>query len=581
MSRTRGTTERSGFSGYRLIITAAYAAFAATSILGGNPVQALVHEGVYLPTAQMCGKPVIDQSQFIFQPISPAFSDIMAQNVTDIPKLCTWKKLGMNKGRICCWNNEWHYMKNENESMDRLIELYNIMLVRDTIGAVVPEGQYIFNEGKKLIFAANAIKFFEMGETLLPAGFDGDQFSEETQMEFRSNVALRIGETGISQLYVVSSLIGDMTAQNWGYAPDKGLVFVDVDGGKNKNDDTKLQPTTVKGYLKMTINALVHDKSRLPLSLDNLIEMKTSYENILDKPLPKLHASVDLNPELYKDVVSRYIKIFADAINEIKNNQQDPKIGDLHNNEIVASHISAELRLLDAQELHAPAPEVKPIAAATVTTKEEAKPAVTDTPKEEAKPAVTETPKEEAKPVAATSSATYETQQTSASTGIASALGKTLANVGNTVKDALSQPLTPEAITPTVAPVVASETTKNMIPQLESPQTPNAELHSTYSLRAGLETFENTLARNPSLFIPLIASSLTFAVVAVLAIKKAVPKLASGIFSKSKKIEDPEAGELKTIVVERDPQAGNQRRRHEMAVQKEPAEAPVQSRKPH
>jgi hypothetical protein len=428
-------------------------------------------------------KKVTPPSEFIYKPISSDYPGILAQNVSGIDKFCTWKTIGMNKGRICCWNNEWHYMKNENSDMDRLIELYNIMLVRDTLGALVPDAQYIFNENTKLILETKGIENFRMAESLLPETFDKNHFSEEALTKFRGNVVAYIGEASIAKLYVVSTFIGDITAQNWG-SSFKKLVFVDVDGGKNKNDGSRLQPDNLPAYLQMSRNALIHDHTRIALSLQNLMDMKTLYEEMLGKALPKLHPSVDMQPELFNDILSRYIRIFDSAITYIKNQYPtiDNSTPDLLYNNILGGYFTEEIKLVknasSSGEVAAPVNTLAPA---------------------------------------------------SSSTGIMASLRQAIANVSSVVNTTLNNTLTIESVSKAAAVILASDTAKNIAQQLQTPQIASRDdesrlidIPANYAVSVGAKNndISSMLFGSPSLFLPIIGSAITLTALVCIAINR-------------------------------------------------------------
>jgi hypothetical protein len=244
--------------------------------------------------------------------VYPDYPSITAHNVTNVEKYCTWKTVGINKGRICCWDDVWHFLKYEQDH-SRLLEMYNILLVRNNFNLTAPKVEYIYNDYNKLAISSERILDLATAKRLIRINKDN----------YRKNIILKIGEKGFAQLHAVSSVISDTIApENWGYT-SQGLVFIDLDGGKypqsHAMNGTSMQPKTLEGYLSLGRSIFEHDKSRHAFTLNNLIEMQKIYSDMIEKPVPKLHPAVDMSERLYRDIFTSYSEVLKEVINNIQN----------------------------------------------------------------------------------------------------------------------------------------------------------------------------------------------------------------------------------------------------------------------
>ncbi len=268
------------------------------------------------------------------------YPHILARNVTDISKFCTWKITGRNKGRICCWDDVWRFMKYEVNNA-RLLEIYHHILVNDNFKIRVPNAEYIVNEGE-LALASERILSLKTGKSI----------SYLKPAKFRKKLVEMIGESGIAQLHAVSSIISDTIApENWGYADGK-LILVDIDGGKYL-DNSRMQPSKLVDYLDLGRAIFLHDKSRIALSINNLIEMKSIYASMLTKPVPKLHPLVDMGEKLYHQLFANYADIFDITIKEIQAKNPNISLDEplFSNNDKLAWTISDRINLINSTNI--------------------------------------------------------------------------------------------------------------------------------------------------------------------------------------------------------------------------------------
>jgi hypothetical protein len=231
-----------------------------------------------------------------------------AMDITNMPDLIKFRKtVGMNKGMEAQWSGIRHYLKLETPDHQRLLELYNIRFVRENLGAFVPNAQFVTFENK--LYLAKDEVFGYTGAAV---------FKGMSKPRFRKRIEANLGgEANVARLLVCGTLISDLTLENWGFSNlRKGLVLIDVDGGKNLDGSSK-QPKAQIEYLELARNFIMHDPSRLYLSLQNIQGMKKIYEEMLMKPVPVVDPAVDMSQEFYHQLIQGYLDVCNFAIARI------------------------------------------------------------------------------------------------------------------------------------------------------------------------------------------------------------------------------------------------------------------------
>jgi hypothetical protein len=242
---------------------------------------------------------------------------IKARNVMQV-KLCYLKSTGISRGRTCLIDDVRYFMKYATDALNyRFQEAYNLLFLKNLLEIETPKFGYL--QDRDLYFATVGVTGF----------VEADR--HEKSNNFRADIVKHIGEQGVAKLAVAKTLIADLAKLgNWGYAPDKGLVIIDADGGLDNAGKTQM-PKTVSEYFTMAAKSMRLRREKHPgqlglaLSKNNIIEMKKIYENLLDKELPCVDASVDLEPKLYKEVLQKYIASCEGVLNLIPSDE-DPAL---------------------------------------------------------------------------------------------------------------------------------------------------------------------------------------------------------------------------------------------------------------
>ena len=247
---------------------------------------------------------------------------------------CTKKKHGVSAGKICDIDSVRHYLKvveTEDKYADRktnsLLGIYNLALLKNSLDVTVPEVYIVFEENGT---------YFLQDKTEVPAVFyvaskEVDSFTtasdllkkmhRELLVQQQKNphstpnlasikrqlIVSKIGESGIAKLAVAGTFVQDLISNdgNWGYNA-QGLVIIDVDNSLSSLDE----------YLAEA--ARVHRNIELDFSINTIKMMQQYYAIMLQRSLPVIHPSVDINGIFYQTLIHLYLRACNNALLKIK-----------------------------------------------------------------------------------------------------------------------------------------------------------------------------------------------------------------------------------------------------------------------
>lgn len=215
------------------------------------------------------------------------YKNIPIIEISVLKQNCTKKVRGHSDGKICIIEEKKYYMKLfEDDHQNQILGFYNIKFIKNNIGITVPNAQ-IFSENAKFYFASEAVPDFVSASSL-------NSYKKDPN-KYRDMLVEKIGENGISKLMVATTFIDDLNLDNWGYDKN-GLVIVDMDRA----------PRTLEEYI---LNAkMILESNSVPLTLNNIKEMREIYITMQTKPLPTIDATVDITPEFYQLILNVYIQ---------------------------------------------------------------------------------------------------------------------------------------------------------------------------------------------------------------------------------------------------------------------------------
>jgi hypothetical protein len=230
--------------------------------------------------------------------IHPSFPNIMALNITDIPKTCIAKKRGASEGMICTIENTTYHMKTATwQNQMRLQEMYHLDFVRNNIGVRVPNAGFFFVDDTVYI-ASEKIEAFTMAEPLKSRSTSEEQVTQR--------VLDKIGSSAVSKLTVVKTFIDDMNSLcNWGYDESKTpheLIAIDIDTRPKDLLDSAARALSFNYEKNPNKKALKF--SVVDLSINNIFEMENIYKDMLNKPLPTLQVTIAEGRDLQKEYIN-------------------------------------------------------------------------------------------------------------------------------------------------------------------------------------------------------------------------------------------------------------------------------------
>lgn len=274
--------------------------------------------------------------------VGPFFQSIAAKTVKKEEMNCKAKTVGIVKGKICTIESNKHIMKEiaqkeeeelimindkENTAVKSNIHRINYMskIVNMISNTVVQPEITVFHE-----VSNNGPGIFYSGSKVIPDFVPAREmykrFNSLNIKEIRYVLDKMIGKENFHNLMVITSFIPDLIAggMNWGYDSKNQLVLVDID-----------YPTY---FLKDMIGGLMlaledMNTMKIALSRNDLIKIKEIYVEMLKKPQPQGHNSIQMSSDAFNYLVNSYIKIYDQLIKSI-----DPK-----RNEVLDNNLSLQL----------------------------------------------------------------------------------------------------------------------------------------------------------------------------------------------------------------------------------------------
>lgn len=244
---------------------------------------------------------------------TPNWEGIPARNVTGKLSKCKtpdyWRPETHAK-KVCQIDGDEYFMKGATD--DSAIEAFGREFAISVIGVKAPKTEFMYekngivygNYGFRLstdyFIASKKIDNYKGGYDLRSPLVSYFVDQQRYINKFRYDVAKKIGEHGISQLAVAMTFFNDLHLNNWGYDSD-GLVLIDLD----------TMPRTVAEFFDTAIyntRFYLTWVSGISLSVNNVKDMITIYESMLDKPIPVINEKVELSPEIIKIVIRAYIE---------------------------------------------------------------------------------------------------------------------------------------------------------------------------------------------------------------------------------------------------------------------------------
>jgi hypothetical protein len=267
--------------------------------------------------------------------------------------ICTRKKHGSTFGEICKTISDGvsYFTKViQSSESDKLQSLgqngpekilqnpYNIHFAETNFKVVLPE-YILIAKSSNIYFASRQIPDFTMGLNFV-------NLPSYNETNFRKEIVKKIGEEGISEHTAASFFLSDLDrVDNWGVANGK-LALVDIDNGHFVLKDIQRFFHLAKRALAYATNenVLQHIKKngivnrtlvrvKFALTLNNIQQMKATFERMAKIPLEPLHDSVNMLSQTdYASLLQIYIMSADQAIQAIKKTGIDPSEPNRKNN---------------------------------------------------------------------------------------------------------------------------------------------------------------------------------------------------------------------------------------------------------
>lgn len=240
---------------------------------------------------------------------------------------CQRKTDGISTGKICDVAGTTYFMKKLPDiktrhttatasSTPQMIsyEEFNRQLLK-AAGATVPKTQFF-----KEVDSHGAEHFYIGSEKVEKLYF----------YHLWSTPGAELGVKGLARYAVACTFIADLHVHNYGYNDD-GLVLIDV-------DSMDRIPGTVKEYLDRAAN----ESYRVPmLSLYNIRQMMTIYEDLLKAGAPAFHDDFHLTDDNYAELLRIYIKACKQTMETIRS--KHPRLGSSQPDMLINNEWSQQL----------------------------------------------------------------------------------------------------------------------------------------------------------------------------------------------------------------------------------------------
>lgn len=244
--------------------------------------------------------------------VAPPYKGYPVKDITGLTTSCRSKPSGYTPGKVCKIHNKTYFLKKEGfEGDDPLFSKYNFLFAKNNIGITVPKAKIFYEYNYDYYLATKEVRDFMPARVLKlhDASIRTDLGIEDDEEIHKPKLVEKIGKQGVAKLAVAETFFADFNPGNWGYDKN-GLVLVDLDKGP-------------KLWYQYFTSARCDETSnlfrRVLLSIDDVIEMQKIYRTMLTKPVPKLHASVDMHEDMYKALLDVYIESCQHIIDTYKN----------------------------------------------------------------------------------------------------------------------------------------------------------------------------------------------------------------------------------------------------------------------
>jgi hypothetical protein len=261
-----------------------------------------------------------------------------AKDITSLEKKCWRKSEGRVAGGVCHIDNKIYYIKETNQlRSDSLGARYNFLLAKYNMDIVVPKVTFFYqahhhsNDRRGHFYLASEKMDFNSAHQFKSSGINFWLFPDNIVSE---KLMAKLDKVEIAKLGVASTFFTDMTAGNWGYNTQRKLTLVDLDFSPDmlyreysysfpmlEQEYSFYFPNPLRPYYSAQRTERLFNDVHLELSLDNIIEMQKIYMSMLTIPVPKLHPTVDMSPEMYNTLLEVFIKACAKVMNYF--HQQD------------------------------------------------------------------------------------------------------------------------------------------------------------------------------------------------------------------------------------------------------------------
>lgn len=235
----------------------------------------------------------------------PNHKGVPAENITGRTQNCSRLSSLSTLHRVCLIDGDTWYLKSTQiEGQNSLQGYYNILFARDVIGIKVPEIKYtvemregfFFGKDEIIEFASKEIDNYINGIKIFNPHFSCSWGWDHVAV--RKSLVEKIGESGLAKLIVASIFFLDLHGSNWGIANSE-LVLIDIDRSPQYLDD----------YLTGVAGETPFD-----FSLNTISEMYMIFQSMYNKPLPKIHESVDMTEERHHSLLEIYSSICREVL---------------------------------------------------------------------------------------------------------------------------------------------------------------------------------------------------------------------------------------------------------------------------
>ncbi len=262
------------------------------------------------------------------------YKGLLVRDVSENIENCGKKTHGKSAGKICDIDGVRHYLKvveTENEhpgsKTNSLLGVYNLALINNNLGVTVPsvfiafeeKGAYPADEdviaSASFYVASKSVENFTTGSDLIKKITREHRLlqnkhpflTQSLEVRKREQIVSKIGESGLAKLAVAGTFFQDVVNNdgNWGYDKN-GLVIVDADNS----------PGSLAEYIAEA--ARVPRNIELDFSINTIKAMRKNYQSMLEKGLPVIHQSVDMDGLFYQSLVKLYIGACDKALLRLK-----------------------------------------------------------------------------------------------------------------------------------------------------------------------------------------------------------------------------------------------------------------------